>query len=111
MSKHYEAFLKEYCGFELAEFEHGYLTFKKLPDSDVVEIRDLYTVPEMRKKGYASEMVKRKMLDWKNEGYNIFYTYIFMDYPYKETSLLASLKFGAKILRADNIKITLGKEF
>jgi GNAT superfamily N-acetyltransferase len=111
MSKHYEAFMKEYLGFEIAEYPHGCISYRLNPEHNAVEVDAIYTEPGHRKKGYGSAMMNEQIAKWKAAGYSAFYSKIYLSYEGKETSLLASLKFGAKVLAADNIKITVGKEF
>lgn len=110
ISKFYPAYLKEYKNQVYLENNHGFVSFNLFPEQKQVHVMDLYIVPEYRKNGLAAELINEVCKIAKERGCDILTAWIYMNSPDKETSLLASLKYGVKILSADNVRITVGKE-
>jgi len=104
------AYIHETKGEQVIEYPFGFITYRAYPDLGTIHVGEVYVVPEERKHGYASKLMDQVGEIGKSCGCTMITTFVCVNNQMKETSLLASLKYGMRIVSMDELKITLARE-
>jgi GNAT superfamily N-acetyltransferase len=92
----YARYIKERENIECLETEDGFCTYAISPDGNELHIHDVYVVPEKRKTGIGSEMVRSLEKEFRGQ-----YLITFLDQRTKgwQTSQKAQEAYGFKFFR------------
>lgn len=104
----YSQYLKEREGVETLEDANGFASYKYL--EDCVYVTDVYVVPEMRKKGIASDYVDRVSEIAKDKGYSKVVVSVDLRANGASESMMVQLRYGFKLDSCNENMIYLIKE-
>lgn len=104
----YAKYIKERCGREVFENEHGFITYQI--KGEECFLADMCIEPSKRGSRIFKDMIDHLTRIAKGSGCKVVTATIYMADAGKEHSISSALKVGFKILRAENGVILLGKE-
>jgi GNAT superfamily N-acetyltransferase len=110
MSSLYAQYLREKSTDHIYEHEFGFATFRYLNDGNSVYIIDIYVVPEMRRQGYAFDLVDKIVKIAKENGCTELLGTIAVNSTYSSISLKGHLSYGLDIISAADNVIILKKD-
>lgn len=101
-------YAKEREGMETIEEDHGFITYKALPEE--YRIFDIYVLPEHRKSGLASRMADQVVSLAKQNGCKIITGSVDTRANGATSSVKVLLAYGFKVLRTEGTMIYFLKE-
>ena len=110
ISNYFPAYLKEYQGQEYLETDFGFVTYKIIPETQTIFAPTVFVDKAYRKGGYGRDLMDEVSDIGRDADCRVLLGMVQMDYKGKETSLMAALSYGMKIVSSSATEIYLSKE-